>query len=240
MSIIRFFACLLLVALVVGPAVPTQDLSLNLLEAVLEPIQSGGSLHGIAKLTKAIVQGTKACHPSVKEIANMRNDCTFERSLHRWALRQYFRNFLPDLYEFKLLKDMPGGPRPCSHYACLPHELFSALYHHSHDLFCHLFTGPPGNLEDWWRAAEVEGADWIRRHPVVLAQPDPAKRIPFGLHGDDAGMQGILNGLVDHFRGIFSYDCISIFLPKPSQALPHSPEHPQNDPLICLKKSLNS
>jgi len=28
------------------------------------------------------------------------------------------------------------------------------------------------------------------RHPVIDLEPDPCKRIPIGIHGDDAGAQG--------------------------------------------------
>ena len=120
----------------------------------------------------------------------MRGDEHFERSLHRWTGRQSWSKWMPQPFEFKVPKDTPRGVRELSHFAILPHELFSALYYHSFDLFTLLFTGPEGNLEDWWREAEVEGADWQRRHPVVLAQSDSSKRVPFGLHGDDAGAQG--------------------------------------------------
>lgn len=166
------------------------ELELNLLECVLEPLGTGGSCNKISKLTKAIVQGTRGAHRSIQEIAQMRTDSHFERSLHRWAKRQPFADFLPTPFDFNILKRTRRGDRELSHSAVLPHELFSSIFHKAFDLFEILFTGPQGNLQDWWRAAELEGGDWMKLHPVLAAQPDTSKIVPFGLHGDDAGAQG--------------------------------------------------
>jgi hypothetical protein len=166
------------------------DLSLNLLEEVLEPLAAGGSCNKISRLTKAIVGGTKGAHHSIQQIAAMRGDKNFERSLHRWAKRQPFAEWLPKPYPFNLLKDTTHGTAERVHHAILPHDLFSQIFHKAEDLFSMLFTGPPGNLEDWWRSAAVEGGSWLRLHPVVASQPDSSKRVPFGIHGDDAGVQG--------------------------------------------------
>ena len=48
------------------------ELDLDLLEQVLMPIASGGSLESVSRLTKAIVRGTQGAHWSIQEIAAMR------------------------------------------------------------------------------------------------------------------------------------------------------------------------
>jgi hypothetical protein len=167
-----------------------EDIDLDLLEVVLSPLSQGGSCNNVAKTTKAIIRGTRGAHQSIQEIARMRGDRTFERSLHRWTRRQPWYDFLPEPFEFKVLKNTRHGDQLLSHYAILPHELFSCLYHKSLDLFELLFTGGEANLEDWWRQAALEGGDWLRLHPVIASQPCSSLRVPFGVHGDDAGVQG--------------------------------------------------
>ena len=190
----RFFLHLFVAfSLLLAPAKGTAeyvDVDLDLLEVVLEPLSKGGSASYVSRITRAIVAGTRGAHRSIQEIACLRSDRDFERSLHRWTARQPWHSFLPKPFEFKLQKDTRHGPRELSHFAVLPHELFSSVYHQAAELFELLFTGPEGNLDAWWTAAAVEGGDWLRLHPVVALQPDSSKRVPFGIHGDDAGIQG--------------------------------------------------
>jgi hypothetical protein len=169
------------------------EVNLDLLEVVLEPLSRGGSASYVSRVTRAIVAGTRGAHRSIQEIAALRVGTRygdFERSLHRWSMRQPWYSFLPKPFEFKLFKDTRHGPQELSHFAVLPHELFSSVYHQAEDLFELLFTGPEGNLDAWWAAAAAEGGDWLKLHPVVALQPDSSKRVPFGIHGDDAGAQG--------------------------------------------------
>ena len=109
--------------------------------------------------------------------------------------RQLWRQLLPALYEFPIIVDNKAefgtATDVCNHAACLPHEVFSSLYTAAPDLFRHLFTGEPGNLAQWWAEADECDPDWCRSHPTVTTQPDPEKRVPLGMHGDDAGMAGL-------------------------------------------------
>jgi len=101
--------------------------------------------------------------------------------------------FFPELFGFDLLKDHPrDGPTTMKHYAILPHELFSSLYHSSEDLelFEFLLTGGGANLAKWWDDASREGGSWYANHPCLESQPEPTKRVPVGLHRDEAGARG--------------------------------------------------
>lgn len=111
-----------------------------------------------------------------------------ERGLHRWVRRQVWGGLLPLSYDFDLpVKDRkrPGGTKPRVHSALLPHEVFSSIHATSRALFRELFCGPPGNLVEWWlKSADTE---WCRRHPCHAEQSDASRRVPIGIHGDDAG-----------------------------------------------------
>ena len=165
-------------------------LNLDLLEEVLEPICRGGSCDRLIRLTKAIVAGTSGAHESIQEIAMMKRSQHFEQQLHTWTSKQHFCQFMPKPFEFACWKATKWGPKELSHHAILPHDLFSAIYHESFELFEKLFTGGDDNMLEWWRQAEEVGGDWFQLHPVIQSQPDAAKRVPFGFHGDDAGAQG--------------------------------------------------
>ena len=110
-----------------------------------------------------------------------------------------------------LWKQQSKGRPPARrlHYAMLPHEMLHAVYEKSNELFQELFTGGQDNLRNWWSQAEAGGGTWASGHPVLALEPDPCKRIhlvnvknkitniccrkkriPFGVHGDDAGAQG--------------------------------------------------
>lgn len=190
LSRIRIFILIFILTLWHALAPGGDDLCPCLLEEILQPLGTGGSAARIGSLARAIRGGTQGAHHSIQEIASFRQGTNFERDLHSWASRQHFSGFLPDPYEFELLKETKDGPQLLSHHAILPHELFSCLYHKAFELFELLFTGPPGNLLQFWIDAERDGGSWFRLHPVIQLQPDPEKRVPFGLHGDDAGAQG--------------------------------------------------
>ena len=78
MMFMRFvFLCwIFILPLVAAPRLANQhnevQLSLDLLEQVLMPIASGGSLESVSRITRAIVQGTQGAHRSIQEIAAMR------------------------------------------------------------------------------------------------------------------------------------------------------------------------
>jgi hypothetical protein len=112
----------------------------------------------------------------------------FERDLHRWAHRQPWRQLLPELYTFDLPILTAAGPAVRKHAAFLPHEVFSSLFRNAPELFEFLLTGGQNNLESWWEEASQDRSTWHSSHPVVEAVPDARLRVPFGLHGDDAGM----------------------------------------------------
>ena len=99
-------------------------------------------------------------------------------------------------------KDKKSESQRRMHHALLPHEFMHSIYHRSFELFEELFTGGPDNLREWWDQASAGGGTWIERHPVVHHQPDPCKRIPFGIHGDDAGAQGEETVLVVTWGGV--------------------------------------
>ena len=76
-----------------------------------------------------------------------------------------------------------------SHAALLPHEVFATLYDKAPDLFRHLMYGTEENLIKFWAGLERTDAELCRNHPVVQ-HTQPNRRIPIGIHGDDAGTAG--------------------------------------------------
>ena len=100
---------------------------------------------------------------------------------------------LPDLYPFKLvlnnIEDYGTQPGVVDHYAVLPHEVFHSLHLHAPQLFQELF-GTSDQLAEYWQHAQRTGGSWYTNHPIVASEPDPSKRVPYGLHDDDAGMHG--------------------------------------------------
>lgn len=114
-----------------------------------------------------------------------------ERDLHRWCDRQPWHDYMPSLYEFRMPKYGRGvncgQVRDSTHIAALPHEWFAAL--------CRipvltevLLTGGETNLRAWWDQAAAWGGPWFESLTAPTA--DPARRIPIGIHGDDAGGHG--------------------------------------------------
>ena len=173
---------------------PPDHLDLPLLEQILGALSKGGFAIDVARLCQGIVRETEKYPGPIQELAGLRAETgNFERSLHRWAKHQQFMDFFPGLYAFNLMKDHPTeGPKQMKHWAILPHELFSSIYHSSSgaELFELLMTGGASNLEKWWSDASREGGSWYAHHPGREKQPDPTKRIPIGLHGDEAGARG--------------------------------------------------
>ena len=84
---------------------PVRDrhLDLNLLEEILEPLGRGGAAKKVGRLCKAIADGTRGADASIQDIAALRgnSDATyFERSLHNWASKQPFAEWLPKPYPY--------------------------------------------------------------------------------------------------------------------------------------------
>eukprot|EP00973_Karenia_brevis_P057924 8063453-Karenia_brevis.AAC.1 len=71
------------------------------------------------------------------------------------------------------------------HKVLLPHEVFSAIYHHNPDLFQKAFVGDKGTagLQEFW---DSEDQEWVSKHPG-FHQEKPLPRcyaIPGGFHAD--------------------------------------------------------
>lgn len=64
----------------------------------------------------------------------------------------------------------------------LPHQLVSAVYHHSWDTFVAVFLGAPGELEDYW----LRNTDLMDYHPELLGHDFPRHIIPYRIYGDAA------------------------------------------------------
>ena len=82
----------------------------------------------------------------------------------------------------------PNQP-PLTIFALLPHEVFNILYSTTPALFRWLM-GSEDTLRDWWDGARNVGGSWYDKHSVIRDTPEATRRIPLGLHGDDAGMIG--------------------------------------------------
>ena len=166
---------------------PVAPASPHLLYELLTSLGTGqGSCEQVARIARTIGRGSDTVHRSIEELAGLDIN-HLERDFHRWARRQVWRELLPELYTFPLAVSADTGPAMRQHAAILPHELFGNLFHRAPELFRMLFTGEVGNLEGWWAEAAACGGSWYSEHPVVHNTPDPCLRVPFGLHGDDAG-----------------------------------------------------
>ena len=135
-----------------------------------------------------------------------------ERDLHRWARRHSWSNLLPHPYEFKLnlidhsLTDdgLDKQARETTHAALLPHEVFHCIYSHGPELFTKLFLGgSENNLATWWREAAAIADEWYTEHPVIH-RVAASLRVPFGVHGDDAGVHGQEQVLVLNWGSVVS------------------------------------
>ena len=180
------FACSLVVVAAPPPPGSTQAL-LPLLVDLLTA--AGGGTQSLARLRRTAVASGQHVHPSVREIAAL-SEHNFERDLHRWAMKQAWRELLPHTYEFQLMVEGDVAPKEATHSAILPHELFASLHAQAPLLFEKLFTGGSENLRNWWEAERRADSCWYKDHEVVKNVGDPTQRVPIGIHGDDAGVQG--------------------------------------------------
>ena len=161
-----------------------------LLDQLLEQLGIGkGSSKKVAQLAKAAL---KTPTTSLKAVASINPGKNVERGLQAWAHKQAWRKLLPMPYKFDLLLQVADYGTTCKitdHYALLPHEVFHSLHKYGRQLFPALF-GDEASFRKWWSLAEEVGGDWYTNHPVITEEPRPEYRIPYGLHGDDAGVQG--------------------------------------------------
>ena len=117
-----------------------------------------------------------------------------ERALKAWVKRQAWNRLAPSTYEFMVnYKDANKDnieARPGLHSALLPHEMFHTLFTYAPEVFRHILAGTDDDLRAWWQGAQESDPTWHDEHEVVQRVADPVRRIPYGIHGDDAGMQG--------------------------------------------------
>ena len=161
-----------------------------LLDQLLEQLGIGkGSCEKVAQLARAAL---RPATQGLQEVACIQSH-NAERDLHRWAGRQAWSKLLPELYEFQLLlnniEDHGTSPGIANHYALLPHEVFNALHLNAPQLFKELF-GTSDQLTEFWQHAQRTGGSWYTSHPIIASEPQASKRVPYALHGDDAGMHG--------------------------------------------------
>jgi hypothetical protein len=159
---------------------------LPLLDELLGLLEHGGHASGVGRLTQAIAASCVGAPIEIQQLAALGGGSKFERNLHRWASRQVFSDLLPAPYEFPIA--LKRGPR--DHFAILPHELFGSIYATGLDIFHRLFTGGEQNLQEWWDHAAAVDDSWYQQHPAIHRTQNPLLRVPYGIHGDDAGMAG--------------------------------------------------
>ena len=165
----------------------------SLLDELLNDIGTGSSSCArFGAIARAALQPVTA---SLRDAANHMSASrpgNAERDFQRWAESQIWRKLMPRTYEFLLHVKHSCFEETIekTHSALLPHEVFGNLYNHAPELFKDLITGGPANLLRWWSDAARIGGSWYTNHPVIAAEPEPLRRVPFGLHGDDAGMHG--------------------------------------------------
>lgn len=147
---------------------------------------TGGSVRQMQKLADRIAKACGGVPAHVRELAALPNNSHRERDLHRWVHKQSWREVLPEVYSFGLPYTEDGlNEQSVEHCAFLPHELMSSLSNFP-ELFEMLLTGPAGTLESFWQ--NVAETAWYQQHPVPTLHDSPARCIPIGLHGDDAGV----------------------------------------------------
>ncbi len=122
-----------------------------------------------------------------------------ERALRRWADDQNFRRLLPELYPFACTKWRSPrlGVQQATHWCLLPHEVLAALGETACTEFLDHVLGSPKSWSDFWRGlaggAAGAGSSVLTTTPAPLGAaaesegPGPFL-IPFGIHGDDAGV----------------------------------------------------
>ena len=176
----------------VGKQPRGHDDDASLVNQLLEQVGLGkGTCKKATELARAALKPPTA---ALKELAGMSID-NAERSLHNWAKRQAWRRLLPREYDFPIIYANAGNYKTEDevrfHSALLPHETFASVHGAAPDLFEYLMTGGLDNLKQWWTDAKAADENWYNGHPVVASVPDDGKRVPLGIHGDDAGMAGL-------------------------------------------------
>jgi hypothetical protein len=202
MRILSWLGCLvctLVARCVICPGPPKSVLPL--LDELLALLEEGGHASKVHRLTQAISIACPGAPTEVQQLAHLSGGSHFERNLHRWASRQVFSCLFPAPYEF--IVPFKRGDR--QHFAILPHELFGSIYSAGLDIFHRLFTGGERNLQEWWERAAAIDDSWYRHHPVIRATPNPLLRVPYGVHGDDAGMAGAESVLVITWGSVAVY-----------------------------------
>jgi hypothetical protein len=182
-----FWWVLIFVLITFSVEVRTPERSfLPLLDELLEILEKGGNAAKVSRLCRAVEAGTTGAPMDVLELANLSPGTSFERDLHRWAKKKAWSRFIPEIYEFSLPLAHGSG----KHHALLPHELFHSIWSEAPELFKYLFYGSDEELLQWWSdAASVPDNTWYQYHPVIQ-EVEASRRIPFGIHGDDASMRG--------------------------------------------------
>ena len=82
----------------------------------------------------------------------------------------------------------------------LPHELFSAIYHHYPAMWKKIVYPGQEVCKKFWKA--VEGSEQFKQHPVRSRRDYSTKCIPLKMHGDGTPVTGLGKGwgkLVDIF-----------------------------------------
>ena len=179
------------------PAAVGSASDLDLVELLLTSIGSGKrSVHQTALTAAAVQEHTSRCggqpDPAIAELAAMAGK-NGERGLHRWVEKAGWRQMLPSLFAFDLVKRQGGRKaginKKTQHPAILPHELFATMHAHAKPAFEQIITGGAENLRKWWAAEAENSSKWLRDHPAIPGAPAEL-RVPIGMHGDDAGVQG--------------------------------------------------
>ena len=179
----------------------------DLIELLLKNIGEGKNSVADSARTAAAAQAYTRAHggqpaDDIKKLAAMADAHGHgERMLHAWLEKASWRAMLPALYQFDVPKRrhgvQAGEVSSMQHAAILPHEMFATMYAHAKPVFENILTGGGENLQKWW-AAEAEWAakaennsrcTWFTHHPAIQGAP-AEKRVPIGIHGDDAGVQG--------------------------------------------------
>jgi hypothetical protein len=160
-----------------------------LIDQLLEQIGLGkGSCKKVTELARAAL---KPATQALREVAEI-STANAERDLHVWAAHQAWRQLLPTPYEFPLVLDRVANfktdPDTKCHACLLPHGVFGSLHKAAPDLFEYLFTGGAAHLREWWTEARDADPVWYASNPIIHSEPDDTRRVPLGIHGDDAGM----------------------------------------------------
>ena len=193
--VVRLLFCLALVPLLLQQAAATKD-SRQLLIDILQGSAVGETTcEHVRKLCAGIDVGTTHSNFGISELAALPKK-NFMRDLHRWASKQEWRTFLPELFEFPCEFLSSDGLSTVSkeHFCILPHEVFHSVFRVGEDLFAHVF-GSDTDIADWWTGAQAKQDNWYRTHPIIQDPDVNSRLIPLGMHGDDGGMigsQGVL------------------------------------------------